>query len=112
MSDFPVNGYALFRRDRTTNGGGVGIYVRKDLRPVRLRDPVGMELIAVEMDCGRQRIIFASVYRTGNVQTEKDIFVDSLVNWISELGSSCQRLILTGDMNFDALSTTDYPFVH
>jgi hypothetical protein len=29
FTEFSVNEYTLFRRDRTTNGGGVGIYVRK-----------------------------------------------------------------------------------
>jgi exonuclease III len=76
---------------------------------VRLRDPPGMELIAIEFDCGRQRTILASVYRTGNIQSEKDIFIDSLSNWISELGSSCKNLILVGDLNFDVLTPTDFP---
>ena len=75
-----------------------------------MRDPTGIELIAVEFDCGRQRIILASVYRTGNIQKDKDLFLEYLTNWMAEIGPSCNRLVLTGDMNFDALTKSDYPF--
>ena len=51
-SEFAVEGYDFFRRDRVNSqcGGGVALYVRSDLMPRKLaprRTPAGLELVAV-----------------------------------------------------------------
>ena len=59
-----MSGYTVYQKDRTMNGGGVGLYVAEKFHPKPIRNvPPSLELVAAELSIGRSRTIVASVYR-------------------------------------------------
>ena len=100
--------YKLLRLDRNENGGGVALYIRKDLHPRRVSlqnlSPC-LELVAATF-CFRGRNVFvASAYRPpGQTAAQRDEALDTLTDFFAALGDENIRNLLFGaDLNFDAL---------
>jgi hypothetical protein len=96
--------YDLIRKDRTESGGGVALYVNKDLKPKQLLEcvPRDMEIVAVKCHLHKISCILATVYRPPR-QTVRD-FMEGITSFICALGDEARTLILTGDTNICALS--------
>ena len=66
-SIFDVTGYDQFRQDLNERSGGLLVFVRDDLARRRLTDIEinisGFETICIEISIGKQKTIFACVYK-------------------------------------------------
>ena len=94
--------YALFRRDRTSHGGGVVCLVRSELQPKRIfPDPEGSEILMIYLE--KISVLIAVVYRPPRTE-DNEKTLSSILNCISDIAAKHDRLIITGDFNFP-----DYP---
>ncbi len=96
-----IPNYSLFRKDRSGSGGGVALYVQDSLhpRPFRTKPPASLELVATETYFGTRRIILASVYLPPRSRPEMEERISDLVDWIAQIGTAAQDLVLLGDLN-------------
>ena len=66
-AQFYVEGYNLtpYRRDRNTNGGGLMVFIRKDLitRRIKELESTKTEVISLELTVSKRKWIIFSVYR-------------------------------------------------
>ena len=101
--ELALEGYRLFRKDRTSNGGGVALYVTLGLKSKRLSTAASdYEGIFVRCWTKRKSFIAASVYRspTGMMTQERiSEFVDSFESTLCEFDEEHENLIICGDLN-------------
>ncbi|KAI8482826.1 hypothetical protein Bbelb_394880 [Branchiostoma belcheri] len=82
-----VNGYTLYRRDRSRQGGGVGVYVRQTIPSQRRSDLErdDLEVCCVEVKPEKARkTILACVYRPPNSDSKWRDSAESLVRTLSQ----------------------------
>ena len=64
-----IPGYDIIKRNRNRNGGGVPIYIRKDIPYISCKDltPDVLELICIEINKPKSKLIFIAIwYRPPN----------------------------------------------
>jgi Reverse transcriptase (RNA-dependent DNA polymerase)/Endonuclease-reverse transcriptase len=89
--------YKIFRRDRRSKGGGVCIFVRKNLSCVQVVLPPSFDSVeVVSIVMGKAR--FACLYRAPNDETDPLVF-DALIDFLSQASPLC----LTGDFNLPGI---------
>ena len=103
--DIEIEDYIINRRDRNSFGGGVAIYVHKNIQ-FTLRDDLkipDLETITVEVNLPFVRpIILSTLYRPeGSVAV-----FDKIESMISKITGEKKEFILMGDLNCDLLSMT------
>lgn len=59
---FPPS-YRVFRRDRSTRGGGVAVLVKENMQAILLRQADGIETISLKVSCWGQSFLLCAVYR-------------------------------------------------
>ena len=100
-SQFQINGYKLFRRDRTKFGGGLLLYVREDISCKILQNYCNsiddMELLLLEFSIKATKWLCIGLYRPPN-QNEK-CFVENLSKLLSKLSCQYDQIVLIGDFN-------------
>ena len=94
--------YEIFRKDRTSHGGGVAIFVRRDLKSRQIHSDVfdELEMVSVLVKCNSQNVIFSCFYRP-NVQNVE--ILKPLETALIFLNSPKAPLILAGDFNLPAV---------
>jgi exonuclease III len=107
-SSLTINGFKLFRRDRSENGGGVALYISEFLNPnqLMLRANDDVEIVAVKCKLA-QPLVIASIYRPPRQPILS--FLESLSELIASMGDKNMNLILAGDLNICALLTEFKP---
>lgn len=99
-----IPGYKLFRADRARRrGGGVAIYVRKDLKSKILSQSLGESLadfLVLEITFHGQKIMIGTIYNPPRVNG-LPIFFPALANLVPMY----RHCILLGDFNIDLLVT-------
>ena len=105
-AEIQVDGYEVFRKDRTRNGGGVLIYCKSGLCPrkILLDIQTSVEAVAVKLSFGNKPFIVCCVYRPSNSTASWLNDFTNVVNFISL--KNCFATFL-GDFNVDLLKTTD-----
>ena len=103
--DIEIEDYIINRRDRNSFGGGVAIYVHKNIQ-FTLRDDLkipDLETVTVEVNLLFVRpIILSTLYRPeGPVAA-----FDKIESMISKITGEKKEFILMGDLNCDLLSMT------
>ena len=103
--DIEIENYIINRRDRNSFGGGIAIYVHKNIQ-FTLRDDLkipDLETVTVEVNLPFVRPIILSVlYRP-----EGPVAVfDKIESMISKITGEKKEFILMGDLNCDILSMT------
>ncbi|XP_075157620.1 uncharacterized protein LOC142230885 [Haematobia irritans] len=97
-----LNGYKVYRADRSSRGGGTAIYVRDCLRS-KLRqqsDPGGaLEYVFVEIGSTEARILVGCVYRPNN-HVDMVCFFDML----EDLSFAYDDIVVSGDFNSNIIS--------
>lgn len=100
-SFYNLRGYRLFRVDRSTNAGGVAIYVKQSIRCKMIcKSEVDekVEHLVLEMFNNNQKLLLCTVYRP-----KKDIDLNPLLDKLSSLTLSYSDVIIIGDMNSNIL---------
>ena len=110
---FHVDNYVLSRKDRTSHGGGVALYVRSDiphrcrhdLENIIDRSATGFEIIIMEVTMRRKdRWIYVVGYKPPGI---KDLaFYDIFSTLCDLILPECQNIVILGDYNCDFMVDT------
>ena len=105
-SQFSVQGYNLYRRDRKKGGGGIVVYVRNSIPPYQLKTNRGeVEAILIDIQLGQQHFSLLSAYKPPSVENE--IFRRELSALLDLAISNRPDVICVGDLNCDLLHPMD-----
>ena len=116
---FLLDGYSKpYRLDRNRNGGGVMIYVRKDIPSKLLSKHTfteAMEGLFVEVNLRKSKLLFFGSYRSDH--PEFGVSIDDYLNQISlalDKYSGYDKFLLAGDFNTEETSEflEDFLFEH
>ena len=102
---FNVDGYRLFRNDRTNRGGGIMVYVNRNIPSRRLKEsePDGAEAINVELQIGEKtKWLLMANYRPPSEHPTH--FLDNATKALDVAFRKFQNVMLIGDLNFNMLS--------
>ena len=108
-----IEGYFMFRHDRSCSGGGVAMYIKATLNPQHLHEHQqravkrGLEItIATLHDANKQIVaVIIGIYRPPSARTE---WFKSFNDTLLEL-MAVGPLIILGDLNADLLKPRVYP---
>ncbi|MCP3667634.1 MAG: endonuclease/exonuclease/phosphatase family protein, partial [Gammaproteobacteria bacterium] len=101
-----IPGYSLIRRDRNRSGGGLAVYAKAALNPIKLHCPTGIEILPVKLNCKRNTLTVCSVYKPP--QQNRNNFAEDLCEFVASLGQHSSRTVLAGDFNVCAFVQTEY----
>ncbi len=111
---FMIDGYSFFYLPRCKRrGGGVGIYVKDTLNPMRI-DSLDymieniMEALAIECNVGNEKIIISSVYHSGNLAPGLptnyfEYFCNYMNDYLDALLEKSKNILLGYDLNVNLL---------
>jgi hypothetical protein len=105
-SQFHVEGYRLYRKDRTSRGGGLLIYVQSHI-PHRRRadlecDVPGIENIVLEVIIKDEVFLIIHMYRPPNVPIMS--LNNALSSMMDKCLTQCKSVFIIGDLNVDLKS--------
>jgi len=88
-----INNYTIIRKDRTSNGGGVAIIIKKQINyeQLDLLEEFDLELIAIKVTLNAHTFNFITLYLPPQAQLPSTSFFQKL--------ASLPNLILCGDLN-------------
>lgn len=95
-SVYALDGYRLYRKDRTSHAGGVAIYMRNTIKSTRLTisdDTGGSECLFIEVGTGN-RMLIGAVYRP-----DRSVDIGPLVMALENLSLGYVDIIIMGDFN-------------
>ena len=104
-SHFVIEGYyhpAQFRKDRTTHGGGLIVYVRNGIpvRRVKTFEPPNQEIIRLEITINKRKWLIYSFYRSESF-SDLTTFLEELKTSIDKAINKYENIILMDDINVD-----------
>jgi len=103
-------GYNFIDENSQTQAGGVGAYIKNNLKYLQRRDLQfkmhGYENILVEILGKRQKIIIGVVYR--HPQYNIDEFSQSLSETVTKIANNNYAYYVLGDININLLNATNY----
>ena len=105
-SQFYIDGYKLFRKDRTKGGGGIAVYVRDSIAALRKRKS-GESLAHILLDVLLNNRRFAIVRAYKSPSVDNATFTRELSAVLDEAISFSNTLLCTGDLNCDILHPLD-----
>lgn len=101
--ELQLQNYQLFRKDRKTNGGGLVIYVKEDLR-CTLRDNLhvdGIETLWLEVKQAMQKsFLLGYTYRPPSANQK---WITDFESILEQVYSENKEIILLGDFNLNLL---------
>ena len=96
-AQFKIEGYATYRLDRNSNGGGVLLYVREDILSTLLNTELFIEGFCIEINMKKKKWLLVCTYNPNK---------NSISNHLKEIGknldnysSKYDNFILLGDLN-------------
>ena len=101
-----IPGYDILRRDRNRNGGGVSMYIRKNIPYCNREDLAveNIELICIEVKKPKSKpLLIAAWYRPPNSSIE--LFSD-FEKFLQLVDDENKEIIITGDLNCNLLEQT------
>ena len=111
-SDVEMDNYQLVRKDRNSDGGGVAIYILKDLE-FAVRDDLmtyNLENVTIQLKIANYRsFIVTGLYRPPDKPVE---YLDELESLISPIESEDKNTIMLGDTNCNFLDNSDNDTKH
>ena len=104
-TEVAIEGFNLYRRDRTNGsmGGGVAVYVSNNICSSRRRDleEDSIEAIWVQLKLKKSQILFCNLYRPPSSTSE---WMDNVTVMIEKANLENLPLVVCGDFNCDMLS--------
>lgn len=105
-----LNGYQIFRADRTTRGGGVAIYIKNNIKCKFISSSSNnpsnsnqVEYIFIELTSFGKKLLLGCVYRP-----HRNIPTDTFLSYLEELSLSYADAVIAGDFNSDLLTETTF----
>lgn len=100
-------GYRIYRKDRSSRGGGVAIIFKETLQVERLADIPDLECVIVKVDTGDLKFIVGAFYRPPGTD---EAFFDKLNEFLCMVHSCSSNIIVGGDFNVPSVIwDTDFP---
>ena len=90
-----AKGYCIYRKDRGSRGGGVLIAVKVSIPSIEVASPQDLEVVTVTV--GSKYITSICVVYAPPSATDQ--YHSKLVDYLTSIASSVQRLIIVGDFN-------------
>jgi len=114
VSQFKIDGYSIpYRLDRTSNGGGVMVYVREDI-PSKLLNKhtflCGTEGVFVEINLRKTKWLLLGAYRPPSLNLGN--FLDSVSRALDVYLKSYDNFLLAGDFNCNESDSEMFDFLH
>ena len=88
--------YTLYRKDRSSRGGGVLIAVNNIISSNLISSPSDLELVAINLNLKNESITVCTVYIPPKSCA---LYFDHLLSYLHSLASSSKSLIIIGDFN-------------
>ena len=103
---FIVEGYKLFRRDRTRSGGGILALINSDIPSSRQPhfESKDLENICIEVHVNDRKWLVMGVYKPPSVSD--NFFTDKFSNNLDQCLVKYGNYLILGDLNFDLLHET------
>lgn len=99
-----IDGYTFHRRDRTGRGGGVGVYLRSELKHAVLNfDPNNIEQLWLGINVGSTKIAICAVYRPPDLYYRQ--FLCDFETNFSLVLPNFDHVFCLGDFNIDLLNS-------
>jgi exonuclease III len=107
ISDHEINidNFILFRRDRNRHGGGVALYIHKDLKPTSVNLTVYTECVWAIIKCNHTKFIVGSLYRPPDSKVD---YYESICNDLDNIFAMSHDIIVMGDLNYDCFKPSDF----
>ncbi|CAB3997083.1 Hypothetical predicted protein [Paramuricea clavata] len=105
-AELQIPGYNLFRRDRGVHGGGIGVYVKRNILVTRREDlgNVDVEGLWLEISLPKSRgFLVGTFYPNSSNHHDKD-FMFKLNNSLDIASAQGKEVLITGDLNVDLLA--------
>lgn len=90
------SGYSLYRKDRSSRGGGVLVAVSDSIPSSACSSPVELEVVTVVLQL-QQEITLCTVYVPPDAPL---VYVQSLCSYLLSLSNTAKALVVVGDFNF------------
>ena len=106
-NEVEIPGYDIIRKDRNRNGGGVAVYIRKNITFANRNNlvPVALEAICIEINKPKSKpLLVATWYRPPNSKTELFQHFEKFLELIDD---EKKELVITGDLNCDFLQSNE-----
>lgn len=102
-TQFHVDGYNLFRRDRVKGGGGIAVYIRDTIVASRKKQ-IGkrLESILFDLRIGHRQFALISAYKPPSV--DNTTFTSELISLLDEATRVSENVICIGDLNCDIMN--------
>ena len=101
-SQFQVDGYRLFRRDRVKGGGGIAAFVRNNITATTKKVACkSVESILLDLRFGQRQFAPVCAYKPPSV--DNNTFKNDLSKLLDEATQLGQNLVCIGDLNCDLL---------
>lgn len=98
-----IPNYSLFRKDRLSRGGGVGIYIRHNLKVTQILSDFGsiegIEHLWIKIKVDKIYFLIGVIYRSPS--NNVNLFIEFLDNIISHTTPQFENIIILGDLNVD-----------
>jgi len=104
-------GYIVFRRDRSSRGGGVAILFRQGIQAELVSSNAcncDLEVICIDVIFAKQKFRLITCYRPPYYSIENVKYVESLTSALSKLCLSAQKNIVLGDLNLPKINWSHY----
>lgn len=97
-----IDDYTLIRKDRGSRGGGVGMYIKKEIKFTTLQTSNDIEQLWVRLTVANKTYLVGVVYRPPSYDYNAflNIFENTVIN---ELPTNFENLFCLGDFNIDQL---------
>ena len=97
--DFSSIYYSLYRRDRTRHGGGLMVYIKKNLVVTSIKSDPCFEIIELLFETNKsEKIALLACYRP-------QLYSEGFLSWVEDkamnLVGSVFDIIVAGDLNYD-----------
>lgn len=101
-----IQGYNFVRKDRQTRGGGVGMYIKNNMKyDVVNLEEINLEQVWVYINIGKKKIAVGTIYRPPTFNAT--LFLNMFEEVISSLLSTCDMIMCMGDFNLNMLNDED-----
>eukprot|EP00794_Sanderia_malayensis_P003961 gene3961-4511_t len=105
-TQFAWDSYNIHREDRKKGGGGILMYVVKDLCSKKVKPPkkyITIEVLAVQTKIEGENVLIVGMYRPPKISGSN--YYEQLENELNELltwaSMQCSNIIIGGDLNLD-----------
>ena len=100
-AQFQIEGYSIFRQDKSSTSGGLLTYIRSDLPHRRLplceNNSEGVESLCLEVTIGKSKTVICTIYK--NPKVSNATFQNILCKIIDNVLQVSSDFVLIGDMN-------------